>query len=297
MRPAHPKVNKVVIDMSDDQKPLGVSIFIQTLDEEANIADCIACFGWCDDIVVLDSFSCDKTEEIAKSMGARWIQHKYEGRAAHQNWAMDNIDFKYRWVYYTDADERVPPELAAEIHRVTTDPTTAHVAFQVARRDHFQDSWIKRSTSYPLWIVRLFQPGTIRWTRKANPVPEIDGTVGRLENDYLHYPFSKGLADWIWRHNRYSSFEAEETLHSLAFDRLRLAEVLSFDAILRRNALKRLSLRLPARPVFKFIYFYFFRLGLLDGLPGLRYCLLQSIYEYFIVLKVTELRAEKADSK
>src|SRR5204863_229972 len=177
--------------MSDSQKPLGVSIFIQTLDEEVNIADCIACFSWCDDIVVLDSFSSDKTEEIAKSMGARWIQHKYDGRAAHQNWAMDNIDFRYRWVYYTDADERIPPELAAEIRRITSDPNTPHVAFQVARRDYFQNTWIKRSTSYPLWIVRLFQPGKIRWTRKANPVSEIQGTVGRLENDYLHYPFSK----------------------------------------------------------------------------------------------------------
>lgn len=283
--------------MSDSQKPLGVSIFIQTLDEEVNIADCIACFSWCDDIVVLDSFSSDKTEEIAKSMGARWIQHKYEGRAAHQNWAMENIDFKYRWVYYGDADERVPPELAKEIRRITSDPNTPHVAFQVARRDHFQSTWIKHSTSYPLWIIRLFQPGKIRWNRKANPVPDIQGSVGRLENDYLHYPFSKGLTDWIWRHNRYSSYEAEETVHSLAAGELRLSEFFSFDSISRRNTLKRLSLRLPARPLFKFIYFYFFRLGIFDGMPGFRYCVLQSIYEYFIVLKVMELRASKAGSK
>jgi hypothetical protein len=228
-------------------------------------------------------------------MGARWIQHKYEGRAAHQNWAMDNIDFKYRWVYYTDADERVPKELADEIRRITSDPETPHVAYQVRRRDHFQGQWIKRSTSYPLWIVRLFQPGKIRWNRKANPVPDIQGAVGKLENDYLHFPFSKGLTDWIWRHNRYSSYEAEETIRSLAEGDFRFSELWSADPVIRRKALKTLSFRLPARPILKFIYQYFFRFGILDGMPGLRYCMLQSIYEYFIVLKVMEARAGKGN--
>lgn len=270
-----------------------VSVFIQTLNEEQNIAACLECFSWCDDIVVLDSLSGDRTEEISKNYGARWIQHEYKGRAAHQNWAMENIDFKYPWVYYSDADERVPQELADEIVRITSDPATKHAAYQVRRRDHFQGRWIKYSTSYPLWIVRLFQPDKIRWKRKANPVPDIAGTVGKLENDYLHFPFSKGLTDWIWRHNRYSSYEAEETMRSLAAADFRPAELWSSDSGVRRKALKTLSFRLAARPIFKFIYQYFFRLGMLDGLPGLRYCLLQSIYEYFIVLKVMEARVDK----
>lgn len=269
-----------------------VSIFIQTLNEEQNIAACLESLSWSNDIVVLDSFSSDRTEEIVKSYGARWVQHEYEGRAAHQNWAMENIQFKNKWVYYSDADERVPKELAEEIMRVASDPEAGHVAYRVRRRDHYQGVWIKRSTSYPLWIVRLFKPDKIRWARKANPVPEIDGTVGSLENDYIHYPFSKGLTDWIWRHNRYSSYEAEETIRSLREGDLTISELWDRDPIVRRKALKTLSFRLPFRPLLKFVYQYVFRFGFLDGKAGFDYCLLQSIYEHFIVMKVRESRLQ-----
>jgi len=98
-------------EMNNATPKVNCSVFVQTLDEEANIAACLECFKWCDDIVVLDSFSSDRTEEISRAHGARWVQHKYAGRAAHQNWAMENITFKHPWVYYnlhTDADERVP---------------------------------------------------------------------------------------------------------------------------------------------------------------------------------------------
>lgn len=275
---------------SNKKTPVNVSIFIQTLNEEANIAACLECFSWADDIVVLDSFSSDKTEEITLRYGARWIQHRYEGRAAHQNWAVENIPFKHPWVYYSDADERVPPELAEEILRVTSDSTRPEVAYKVRKRDYFRNCWIRRSTSYPLWIVRLFRPDKIRWARKANPVPVIDGPVGELQNDYLHYPFSKGIADWVWRHNRYSTFEAEESIRSLKAGDFHFGELFSKDRTTRRIALKKLSFRLPFRPVFRFLYQYFVKGAILDGIEGFHYCLLLSIYEYFIVLKIRELR-------
>lgn len=273
---------------------VNVSIFIQTLNEEHNLAACLECFQWADDIVVLDSFSNDRTEEIARQYGARWVQKTYEGRANHQNWAMENIAFKYPWVYYSDADERVPKELADEIQRLTSDPETREVAFNVRRRDHFRGRWIRRSTGYPLWIVRLFRHDKIRWNRKANPVPDIDGPVGYLKNDYIHFPFSKGLTDWIWRHNRYSSYEAEETMRSLSEERFHWRSLGSRDRQARRIALKTLSFRLPGRPILKFFYLYFLKGGLLDGAPGFHYCMLQSIYEYFIVLKVREARDNQA---
>ena len=271
-----------------------VSIFIQTLNEEKNLAECLECFSWADDIVVLDSFSTDGTSSIARRYGARWVQHEYQGRAAHQNWAMENITFKHPWVYYCDADERVPPELAQEIVRVTAAPSRAEVAFMVRRRDQFLDRWIRYSSQYPLWFVRLFRPDKIRWSRKANPVPEIDGTVGELENDYLHYPFSKGLSDWLWRHNRYSTYEAEETLRSLQAGDFHLNELFSRDAAVRRRALKTLSFRLPGRPALKFFYMYLLHGGFLDGRAGFDYCLLQSFYEYQIVLKVRESQRNSA---
>jgi glycosyltransferase involved in cell wall biosynthesis len=271
-------------------KPVNVSIFIQTLNEAANIEACLECFRWADDIVVLDSYSSDKTEDIVRRFGARWIQHGYEGRAAHQNWAMENIAFKHPWVYYTDADERVPPSLTNEIIAITSDPNRREVAYRVRRKDHFNGRWLKHSTGYPFWIVRLFKPDKIRWSRKANPIPEIDGPVGTLSNDYLHYPFSKGLADWVSRHNRYSTYEAEETIKSIEAGDLTPSELFARDMTIRRNALKRLSFRLPCRPILKFFYLYFAKGGFLDGREGFHYCTLQLMYEYLIVLKVREFR-------
>lgn len=267
-----------------------VSVFIQTLNEEENIAACLECFSWCDDIVVLDSFSSDRTEEISKTFGVRWIQHEYKGRAAHQNWAMESIEFKHPWVYYSDADERVPPELIAEIAEVTANGDPDIVAYRVNRRDYFMDKWIPRSTGYPLKIVRLFKPGKIRWERKANPIAIVDGGIGELKNDYLHFTFSKGLRDWINRQNRTTSFEAEELIKSLNGNEAFLKELISSDPVIRKKALKTASFRMPARPILRFVYQYFFKLGVLDGIAGFHYCVLISIYEYLIDLKVKELR-------
>jgi glycosyltransferase involved in cell wall biosynthesis len=268
----------------------GVSIFIQTLNEENNLARCLDSFAWSDDIVVLDSFSTDATEQIARAYGARWVQHEYKGRAEHQNWAMEHISFKYPWVYYSDADEVMPVALAEEIASITADGKRLEVAYRVRRRDHFMGRWIRYSSQYPIWFVRLFRPDKIRWRRKANPIPEIQGPIGTLQNDYIHYPFSKGIADWLTRHNRYSSYEAEETLLSLTAQDLDLRALLSADPSVRRRALKTLSFRLPARPLLKFCYIYMARRGILDGIPGFHYCMLQAFYEYQITLKVRELR-------
>jgi glycosyltransferase involved in cell wall biosynthesis len=269
------------------------SVFIQTLNEEENLPRCLACFAWSDDIVVLDSISQDRTEQIARAAGARFFQREYRGRAENQNWAVENIRFKHPWVYYSDADEVMPAALAREIQDLTARPDNPHAAYRLRRRDHFMGKWIKHSSQYPLWFVRLFRPEKIRWTRKANPVAQVDGSVGDLTNDYLHYPFSKGLSDWLWRHNRYSTYEAEENLRSLNEGDLRWRQIFSPDQAQRRRALKTLSFRLPARPLLKFLYMYFLRLGLLDGRPGFHYCLLQAMYEYQIALKLRELRRKE----
>ncbi|RDE09148.1 glycosyltransferase family 2 protein [Pelagibacterium lacus] len=275
--------------MSIPPKPK-VSVLIQTLNEEANIAACLDCFSWCDDIVVLDSLSTDRTEEIARRYGVRWFERPFDGRASHQNWAMAHIAFKHPWVYYSDADERVPAELAAEIAQVTQEATPSVAAFRVNRRDYFEGRWIPRCTGYPLGIVRLFRPDRIRWERKANPVPIVDGEIGELKSEYHHYPFSKGLSHWVARHNTYSSYEAEETIRSLSAGGFHPRDLISRDRVVRRRALKALSFRLPARPLLKFCYFYVWKGGFLDGGPGLRYCLLQCFYEFLIVLKLRELR-------
>lgn len=272
------------------------SIFIQTLNEEVNLPGLLESVSFADDIVILDSHSEDRTKEIALAAGCRWFERKFDGRGPHQNWAMENIPFAHRWVFYLDADERMTPELRKEVEAIAaawergdmgrddSDP----VAYYCGRKNYFYGRWLKHAMP-PGNIMRFFQPKRIKFERLANPTPIVDGRVGYLYNQFLHYNFSKGLGEWLERHNRYSSFEAHETLNALRTNPIRLTVFFSRDRNTRRLALKNLSFRLPGRPLLKFVFMYFFSLGFLDGRPGLTYCILQSIYEYQIVLKVKEL--------
>jgi len=270
-----------------------VSIFIQTLNEEDNLPGCLDSVSWSDDIVVLDSLSTDRTKAICEERGCRFFERAYGGRGPHQNWAMEHIDFRHKWVFYLDADERMTPELREEIERIAADPEETRVAFYCGRRNMFMGRWLKRAMP-PGHIMRFFQPPHIRFERLANPTPIIDGEHGYLRNHFIHYNFSKGLTEWFERHNRYSSYEATETTRALRENPVRFGDFLARDRIRRRYALKNLSFRMPGRPLLKFLYMYFLKLGLLDGRAGLTYCTLQMIYEYQIVLKVREMkRAER----
>jgi len=269
---------------------VSVSIIILTLNEETNLPACLESVSWSDDIVLVDSFSSDRTVEIAKAAGARIVQRRFDNWSAHQNWAVENIEFKHPWVYYSDADEVMPSELRDEILKVTSEKDRAEVAYRVRFKNMMCGRWIRRSSLYPSWIPRLWKPEKIRWKREANPVAIIDGPVGRLQNHFYHYSFSKGFYAWFEKHNKYSSHEAAETLKELDHGAIDFKGLVSTDPVRRRLALKHLSFRMPARPFVNFMYRYLLRMGLLDGRAGLTYCTLQAIYEYMICCKVKELR-------
>jgi glycosyltransferase involved in cell wall biosynthesis len=276
-----------------------VSIFIQTLDEEKNLPGLLESVAFADDIVVLDSLSRDGTRAVAEAAGARWFERKFDGRGPHQNWAMEHIDFRHRWVFYLDADERMTPELRAEIEAIADawdrgeksreggDP----VAYYCGRKNYFRGRWLRHAMP-PGNIMRFFQPPRIRFERLANPAPVVDGNIGYLREHFIHYNFSKGLREWFERHNRYSTYEAQETIKALAERPVRLGNLLSPDRNTRRLELKNISFRLPFRPTIKFLYMYLLGRGFLDGSAGLAYCRLQAIYEAMIVLKVKELQRE-----
>jgi len=265
-----------------------VSVLILTLNEEINIADCLDTLSWSDDIVVFDSLSSDQTVEIAKSKGARVVQRPFDDWSSHQNWAVQNIQFKHPWVLYLDADERCPSEMALEIQRLTSSESE-YAAFRIRRKDFFMGIWLRHAQLYPTWLVRLFQPGKISYERLVNPVANVDGSVGELQAHIFHYPFSHGIAHWIARHNRYSDMEAKEWMKSRKQNPVTLDSLTSSDPNLRRKALKEIFYRLPARPFVKFMYYYFIRMGFLDGKAGFTYAMLQAFYEYMIHLKTHEL--------
>ena len=137
--------------------------------------------------------------------------------------------------------------------------------------------------------MRFMRPSSVRFERAVHPVPVIDGPHGYLTGMLTHFNFSKGISEWIDKHNRYSSSEAQEGIKLIHQPSGGQPSLFSTDRALRRRALKNLSFRLPWRPLLKFLYLYVWQRGWLDGRAGFTYCVLQSFYEYLIVLKMREL--------
>lgn len=261
------------------------SILVLTLNEEDNIADCLNSVAWADDVVVLDSNSSDNTCVLAESKGARVYKRAFDDFGNQRNFALDEIDFKHNWVFHLDADERFNEELRSECERVVT--LDEKSAYFVPNRIIFLGKWIRHCTQYPYPQVRLVKRGEVRFAKTGHGQKEDHAKrgVGHISVPYDHYNFSKGIEDWIAKHNRYSSEEAAAVAE---LEKRRLYELFSKDSIARKRVLKSWFVRMPCRPILKFIYLYIVKLGFLDGLPGLTYCRLQMIYESMIALKIKE---------
>ena len=267
------------------------SILVLTYNEEANIADCLDSVRWADDVVVLDSFSSDETQAIAEEKGARFFQRKFDDFGSQRNYALDSIDFKHEWVFHLDADERFNDELRDECERVISGDCKS--AYFVPNRIIFLGRWIRRCTQYPYPQVRLIKRGEVRFAKSGHGQKEDQAVrgVGHIHVAYDHYNFSKGIEDWISKHNKYSSEEA----HNAAAMKLQPVNLLfSKNMMKRKRALKSYFVRLPFRPWIKFFYLYVFCMGFLDGKPGLVYCQLQVVYERMILLKLRAIKAERS---
>lgn len=264
-----------------------ISVLILTKNEEVNLPACLASFTGAEDIIVLDSGSTDATVAIAEAAGARVFHRPFDDWASHQNWAVTNLPFRHPWVYYSDADERMNEELWAELIAAASDSENPCAAYRLRFRNMFLGRWIRRASMYPVWVLRFFRPDRTRWERVVNPVAVVDGQVGYLNGQFDHHSFNKGFTEWVAKHNGYATGEAMELIR-LRSTSPAWSELWARDHSRRRQALKRLAYRMPFRPMAVFFYLYFLRLGILDGRPGLHYCLLRSYYEYLINLKVIE---------
>jgi len=268
---------------------VSLSIVILTLDEETNLAGCLESARWCDDVVVLDSFSRDRTADIALQFGARLELRAFDNYAAQRNHALHRIPYKHEWVLMLDADERVPDDLRQEMQAAIAASDRSVTLFRMRRKDHLFGRWIRGSSGYPTWFGRLMRPARVRVERAINEEYHTDGEIRELQSHLHHFPFNKGFAAWIQKHDRYSTMEAQLRLASqpAASDRSRL---LTRDPIERRRALKSMLYRAPARPLIVFCGVYFGKGGFFEGRAGLTFSLLRAWYEYMIDCKTLELR-------
>ncbi len=275
-----------------------VSVLIPTLNEERNIAECLASVAWADDVVVVDSGSRDRTCEIARAAGARVVDFKWNGQfPKKKNWALENVTWKHEWVLILDADERILPELAAEIQAEVKQPRAD--GYFINRRFIFLDQWIKHCGYYPSWNLRLFKHRIARYEKmhssdtgsgdnEVHEHPELKGVSAHLKHDMLHYAYPD-IFTWMEKHNRYSNWEARvEVEGSAPAGASHIGSHLS-----ARRRLREWSRRMPLRPALRFFYSYVLKLGFLDGRAGFIFCRLLATYEMLNVYKAYELRSRR----
>lgn len=278
---------------------MNLSILIPVKNERANIVACLESVRWADEIVVVDSGSTDGTVELASSKGATVVQFQWNGKfPKKKNWALENVPWKNEWVLILDADERIPPELAAEIQKELKRPRAD--GYYLNRRFIFLGQWIRHCGYYPSWNLRLFRhrlgryeevqtSGTASGDNEVHEHIVLQGATAYLQHDMLHHAYPD-IYTWMEKHNRYSNWEAEVEVRSEQDD---LSGAAIGEKLAARRKLRVWSRRLPFRPALRFCYSYFLRLGFLDGRAGYMFCRLLATYEMLNTFKAYEMRSAK----
>lgn len=261
-----------------------VSVMIFTLDEEIHLPSCLAALGWADDVIVVDSFSTDRTEAICRERGARFFQNRFEGFGSQRNWALDNTQPRHPWILILDADERVTPELGEELKAISEAAPSGVGAYRVRRRFYMWGRWLRHSSLYPTWVVRFIHRDRVRYLNRGHAeTQEVQGEIRDLAHDLIDENL-KGIDEWFERQNRYSRKDAEFELEREKAG-LQMGELFSGDPLKRRAALKRLAWRVPARELVYFLYSYVWRRGFLDGRDGFVFCRMRAMYQAEVAIK------------
>lgn len=249
-----------------------ISAVIITFNEEDRLPDALASLeGVADEIVVVDSYSTDRTLAIARAAQARVWQNRFEDYGRQKNFAMQKAG--HEWILNLDADERVSPELKRAILDLKAAAAPAGTAaFAIKRKTFYLGRWIRHSGWYPDRKIRLFKKNAAAWQGRIHEKLLVDGAVARLGGDILHFTY-RDIGDHVGRLNRYAGFQAEEIV---------------------RAGMRFLLPRLLILPPVTFLRFYVWKLGLLDGFPGL---VIATISSWGTALKYLKAMALKRRSR
>ncbi len=278
-----------------------IEVLIIAKDEERNIVHAIrSVSAWADRVFVVDSGSKDGTVALAESAGATVVFRPWMGYAKQKNWAIDTLPWQSEWIFILDADEVILPELRDELTAIAAGPAESAPAagYYINRYFIFLGRRIRHCGYYPSWNLRFFRRGRARYEeREVHEHMVVDGPVAYLKG-HMEHNDRRGLEVYMAKHNHYSTLEAREIVRQMTEGKD--GKGTGFDAKLFGNALQRrrwikhtVYPRLPAKWLFRFLYMYVLKLGVLDGMAGLRFCLFISAYELLIALKIQELLQER----
>jgi glycosyltransferase involved in cell wall biosynthesis len=280
---------------------LPVSVIVPARNEAGNLPRCLESLRGVGEIYVIDSQSTDDTAEIARSLGATVVQFHYAGGwPKKRQWAMDTLPLAYDWVLLLDADEALTPELADEVRDAIQDP---RFDGYYIRLQMFFLGRVLRHGGAGFYKLSLFRRGKGRFECRLKDqdlsmadmeVHEhviVPGKSGRLKNPLLHHNV-ESISRYIQKHDEYSNWDARVWLEGEA-NSAELPPSLFGSQAQRRRWLRKRLFALPGSSLLLFIYRYFFRLGFLDGVPGLIYCGFQGMQFFHIKAKIYELRSRK----
>jgi len=280
---------------------LPVSVIVPVRNEAHNLSRCLESLRGVGEVYVVDSASSDGTAEIARSFGAKVVQFHYAGGwPKKRQWAMDTLPLAYDWVFLVDADEALTPELAAEMRQAIQDARIDgyYIGLQVVFLGR-----VLRHGGAGFYKLSLFRRGKGRFECRLKDqdasmadmeVHEhviVEGKSVRLKNALRHHNV-ESISRYIQKHDEYSNWDARVWLEGEA-NSADLPPSLSGNQAQRRRWLRKRLFALPGSSLLLFIYRYFFRLGFLDGVPGLIYCGFQGVQFLHIKAKIYELRSRK----
>lgn len=245
--------------------PIPLSVTVITLNAAATLRQCLESVAWADEIIVVDSGSTDATRSIVEKFGARIIHNDWPGYGAQKNFAVTQA--AHDWVLSLDADEWLSPELTLSIRALMEGIPPQH-AYACKRCNRFMGCWLRHGEGYPDTILRLFDRRHAAWSTDIIHEHVTCATpIGSLNGDLMHES-EAGLAAYLAKQNRYTSLQA---------------------AVLHQRGQRASLLQLIFSPLLRFVKFYVFRRGFMDGVPGLVHILIGCFNSFIKYAKLREI--------
>jgi glycosyltransferase involved in cell wall biosynthesis len=248
---------------------LPLSVIVTTFNEEINIVECLQSVAFADEVLLVDSYSTDRTLELARQFPVTVLQREYYGSAAQKNWSLDRVS--HDWVLIIDADERVPEDLAREILGVLASPPRVS-GFYIRRQNVFVDKVIRHSGWSTDKVVRLFRRDKGRYpNRRVHADLEIEGPIPVLRHAFLHYTF-RSFDQYFKKFLNYAEWGAAQAF---------------------RDGRQAGLVEVGLRPLWRFFRMYVVQAGFLDGMHGLVLCGLQAFGVFLKYARLWEYRTRE----